>query len=423
MKTNLKEINSYTRQLDITIGWHLIEADYQNEFNKARSRYSIPGFRKGKVPEKIVKKHLGQSIEANFAEYSINTYYRKALDELQLSPINQATINDLNFQEGLDLSFSAQFEIEPELKLPKYQKKFKIKTIRYKAEYEDIKQALAQYQEQHATIKTIDSGAETGHFIKGDFEILDEGGLPVAGSNMENQYIRLGFGLFKDDAEKVFLGAKEGDEVTVTISGEEKPVTYRVTISRVEEQILPDLDDELAKTVNENTSTLEELKQLIKDKIQASLDKDHKEAIRKEIINYFVENSEVEAPDSMVERYLDQIKDDLKKRNQPFEQKQLEENYKSHAEWNIKWYLLKDLLIENESLELSEEEINNKIEEIISQSKENENKITSFYKQSKNRQHLYNDMINEKLFERLSKFAKVKVVEESTNELRKKQAA
>ena len=81
------------------------------------------------------------------------------------------------------------------------------------------------------------------------------------------------------------------------------------------------------------------------------------------------------------------------------------------------------MLIENESLELSEEEINNKIEEIISQSKENENKITSFYKQSKNRQHLYNDMINEKLFERLLNFAKVKVVEESTNELRKKQAA
>ena len=423
MKTNLKEINSYTRQLDITIAWNLIEADYQNEFKKARSRYSIPGFRKGKVPEKIVKKHLGQSIEANFAEHSINTYYRKALDELQLLPINQATINDLNFQEGLDLSFSAQFEIEPELKLPKYQRKFKIKTVRYKAENEDIKIALTQYQEEHATIKTIDSGAETGHFIKGDFEILDEGGLPTAEKKLENQYIRLGFGLFKDDAEKVFLGANEGDKITVTISGKEKPVTYCVTICRVEEQILPDLDDELAKTVNENTSTLEKLKQVIKDKIQASLDKDHKEAVRKEIINYFVENSEVEAPDSMVGRYLDQIKDDLKKRNQPYEQKQLEENYKSHAEWNIKWYLLKDLLIENEDLEVSDEEIDSKIDEIISQSKENENKITSFYRQSKNRQHLNNDIINEKLFERLSNFAKVKVVEESTNELRKKQAA
>ena len=58
MKTNLKEINSYTRQLDVTIAWDMIEKDYQNEFKRARSRYSIPGFRKGKVPETIVKKNL-----------------------------------------------------------------------------------------------------------------------------------------------------------------------------------------------------------------------------------------------------------------------------------------------------------------------------------------------------------------------------
>ena len=67
MKTDLKEINSFTRQLDITIAWNLIEEDYHNEFNRARSHYSMPGFRKGKVPEKIVKKNLGPSIEANFA--------------------------------------------------------------------------------------------------------------------------------------------------------------------------------------------------------------------------------------------------------------------------------------------------------------------------------------------------------------------
>ena len=96
MKTNLKEINSYTRQLDITIYWHLIKKDYQNEFKRARSSYSMPGFRKGKVPEKIVKQKLGASIEANFAENSINTYFRKALHELHLTPINQASINKLN---------------------------------------------------------------------------------------------------------------------------------------------------------------------------------------------------------------------------------------------------------------------------------------------------------------------------------------
>ena len=147
METNLKEINSYTRQLDITIAWELIQDEYEKEFSHARSSYSMKGFRKGKVPENIVKKNLGPSIEAHFAEDSINTYYRKALDELELAPINQASIDNLEFSEGLALSFSARFEVNPKIELPKYQKKFKVKAVRYIPENEDIEQALTHYQE------------------------------------------------------------------------------------------------------------------------------------------------------------------------------------------------------------------------------------------------------------------------------------
>ena len=423
METNLKEINSYTRQLDITIAWELIQDEYEKEFSRARSSFSMKGFRKGKVPEQIVKKNLGPSIEAHFAEDSINSYYRQALDELKLAPINQASIDNLEFREGLALSFSARFEVNPEIMLPKYQKKFKIKAVRYMAGSEDIEQALTQYQEQHASIKTIESGAETGHFIRGDFNVLDDSGLPIVGSKMENQYIRLGFGLFKEDTEKVFIGAKEGDEVTVSIQNKENTVKYHVKINRVEEQILPDIDDELAKTINENTNTLTELKNVIKDELQASLDNDHKELVRKEIIDYFVQNTKVEAPESMVSLYLDQIKDDLEKKNQPFDEKQMKENYQSHSEWNIKWYLIKDQIIENEALDISDEELDGKIQDTISKNQKNETQIKSFYKQSKNKQQLFSKMLIDKLFARLSEFAKVKVVEESTNELRKKQAA
>ena len=423
METNLKEINSYTRQLDITIAWELIQDEYEKEFSRARSSFSMKGFRKGKVPEQIVKKNLGPSIEAHFAEDSINTYYRKALDKLEIAPINQASIDNLEFKEGIALSFSARFEVNPEIMLPKYQKKFKIKAVRYMAGNEDIEQALTQYQEQHASIKTIQSGAETGHFIRGDFNVLDDSGLPIVGSKMENQYIRLGFGLFKEDAEKVFIGAKEGDEVTVSIQNKENTVKYHVKINRVEEQILPDIDDELAKTINENTNTLTELKNVIKDELQASLDNDHKELVRKEIIDYFVQNTKVEAPESMVSLYLEQIKDDLEKRNQPFDEKQMKENYQSHSEWNIKWYLIKDQIIENEALDISDEELDGKIQDTISKNQKNETQIKSFYKQSKNKQQLFSKMLIDKLFARLSEFAKVKVVEESTNELRKKQAA
>jgi len=341
MKTDLKEINSYTRQLDIIVEWNSIQHEFNKEFNKARSRYNIPGFRKGKVPEKIVRKNLGPAIESTFAENSLNEYYRKALEELKISPINQATINNLNFKEGLDLSFTAQFEVEPDIQLPKYQKKIKVRAIRYIAENEDIQQALKQHQEQNANIKTIDSGAESGHFIRGDFQILDENNQPKKGSKLENQYIRLGFGLFKDDKEKIFLGVKEGDEVTLTIPGKERDVTYLVKVRHVEEQILPELDDKLANRINENANNIDALKEIIKVQIQASLDKDHRDAIRKEIINYFVQNTKLDAPESMVNRYLTHIKEDLESRKQPFNESELHENYQSQAEGDINLFQLK----------------------------------------------------------------------------------
>ena len=422
MKTDLKEINSYTRKLDVIIEWDSIENEYQKEFNKARSRYNIPGFRRGKVPEKIVKKNMGPTIEANFAENALNEYYRKALEKLEITPINQATINNLNFKEGLDLSFSAQFEVEPDIQLPKYQKKIKVRAIRYMAENEDIKQALSQYQEQYANIKTIETGAESGHYIKGDFQILDGDGQPKNGSKLENQYIHLGFGLFKDDKEKVFLGVKAGNEVTVTIPGKERDVTYKVKVHHVEEQVLPELDNELARTINKNANNLDDLKKIIKKQMQESLDKDHQDAVRNEIINYFVQNAKLEAPESMINRYLTHLKADLEKRKEPFNEGELKENYQSQAERNIKWYLLKDQLLSLEGMDIADEELDGKISAMIADNKENEKQIKSFYRQSDNRQRLFDEMLNDKLFEKLTEYASIKVVEQSTNELRKQQA-
>jgi len=419
MKTDLKEINSYTRKLDVIVEWDSIENEYQEEFNKARSKYNIPGFRKGKVPEKLVKKNLGQAIEANFAENSLNEYYRKALKNLDISPINQATINSLNFQEGVDLSFTAQFEVEPVIQLPKYKHKIKVRAIRYMAENEDIEKALNQYREQHANIKTIETGAESGHFIKGDFQILGEDGQPKKGSKLENQYIQLGFGLFKDDKESVFLGKKEGDNVIVTIPGKEREVTYKVNIHQIEEQVLPELNDELAKTINENANNIDDLKQIINKQIQASLDKEHNETVRKEIINYFIQNVKLDAPDSMITRYLQHIKEDFENRKQTFKEDELKENYQSQAEWNIKWYLLKDQLLIIEGLDITDEELEGKISELISTNKDNEKQIKSFYMQADNKKHLFDEMLNDKLFEKLTNYATIKVVERSTNELRK----
>ena len=151
------------------------------------------------------------------------------------------------------------------------------------------------------------------------------------------------------------------------------------------------------------------------------MNKDHKDAIHKEIINYFVQNSGLEAPESMVNRYLDHINEDLENRKQSFNKDELKENYQSQAEWNIKWYLLKDQLIAIEGMDITDEELDSKIAEMIIANKENEKQIKTFYKQPDNRQRLFDEMLNDKLFDKLTENASIKVVERSTNELRKQQ--
>tara|TARA_B100000945_G_C20398735_1_gene606180 strand:+ start:70 stop:1344 length:1275 start_codon:yes stop_codon:yes gene_type:complete len=420
MKINLKEINSFTKELEVSVTWDSIQNEYQEEYIKTRKNYSIPGFRKGKVPHQIVKQKLGASIEINFAENSINKYYREALKELEVIPINQATISNLSFKEGSDLSFTAQFEIEPNIKLPKYQNNIKVSAIKYLTEEEDIEQTLNQYQEQHANIKTIETGAKSGHFIRGDFQILFDNGDPKIGSKLENQHIRLGFGLFKNEQEKVFIGCKKGDKIRVSIpQGNDKIVNYEVTILRVEEQLLPDLNDELAKQINKDVKDLASLKEVVKKQIQDSFDQEHNKLVNKEIMNYFVDKTKIDAPLSMVNRYIEHIKEDLVNRKQPFEEDKVNEEYKEQAEWNIKWYLIKGRLLKEESLNVSKEEVDKKITGIISSNKGNEEQITSYFSQPDNKQRVFDEMLNEKLFNKLIEYSKIKVIEKSSNQLRK----
>ena len=124
------------------------------------------------------------------------------------------------------------------------------------------------------------------------------------------------------------------------------PLKYNVKIIKVEEQILPELDDNLAKSVNKNFSNMIDLENHIKQDLQNTLDKDHQELIKKEIINYFIEKTKVDAPESMVSIYLKQLKEDFEKQKQSINEEEFYKNYEPQAKWNIKWYLIKDKIIE-----------------------------------------------------------------------------
>ena len=423
MKTGLKEVNSFTRELDVTVAWENLSNGFEKEFKKAQSTFELKGFRKGKVPLNIVKKNLLPSIEAHFAEHALNEYYRKALDELDLNPINQAQINKLHFHEGCDLEFVAEFEVTPVVKLPKYDKKFKIKTTRYMASTDDIDAALKEIRERHSTIKTIEDGAASGHFVNGDFQELDAAGNAIDGRKIEKQYIKLGEAAFSGDAEKAFHGAKAGDEVKSEITYEEdKKVTYLVNVHKVEEQVLPELDEEFAVLADPEVKTMDELNSKLEAQIQTSLDNEHEKEIQKEVMDYFVKKSKLDAPTSMIENYLTHVVDDVKSKNQnnqPIDEENLKNAYKETAESSVKWYLIKDAIISEAGLDVSKDLVQTKIDEFIEQNPKQKNEIKKFYRKSGNKEKLYEDLLNETLFKHINEFVTNKISEKSTAELKK----
>jgi len=424
MKLKLKEKNDYLRLLNIIVPWNDLKSEYDKEFKKIKSNYSMPGFRKGSVPDNILRKNLGASIDSNFVDHAINIYYKKALEELKLHPINQGQVQDLDFKEKSDLKFDIEFEVMPEYKLPNYKKKNKIKTEKYIANDTDINEAIKNLQNQFAQAKTVDSKIKTGHFVYGDFDKLDEKNEVIKDNTLKNHCIKMGEGLFVKDLEKKFLNKKVNDSVDVTIDQDSGKVKYRVTINKVEEQILPEVNDDFAKLVNNKVSGIKELKKQILENIQNNLDSENKKILNQKIMDYFVDKTKFEPPHSMVSGYhkqlLEQYKADFKAKNQPYEEDKLKEDCDKIAYNMVKWYMLKQQIQINESLSVSADDLEKHINQIIKENPSQKKAIEDYYSKEDNKNQVYNNLVDEKLFKHLNEYFENSVKEISTDKLRLK---
>ena len=423
MKIKFKNINGYTKELTCTVPWKDLEDSFQAEFDRMKSNHTPKGGRKGKVfgrDLELFKRNYITAIEANFAEKSLNEYYQRSIQQEKLNPIDQAKVSNLEFSEKKDLSFTLSFQVVPDIKLPNYQKKFKVNMMKYIPSDEDVSLSLDELREQHSNIKTVDTGAQSGNFIMGDFQELDEGDLPIIGKKMEKQYIKLGIGAFTDSAEKDLLGVKSDEKRKVTVNyGEGKKARYEIHVHKVEEQVLPDLSDDFAVTVSPDLKSLDELKGRIKENIQRSIDDDYEKRKRQELINYFVSKTKFEAPDSMVNRYLDKLIEEQSTKDKNLDKDKFREESKPGAEFNVKWFILKDALLEKAEISINNDDLDNEIDKIVKESNEDEKKIRDFFSDDNNKSSLASNLLNDRLFTHISEFSVIKDKEKSTSELRK----
>ena len=424
MEIDVKSLNSYTREMDVTVPWGDLESKFKDSFSKFRRKHAMPGFRKGKVPEAIIRKNYGPALEIDFAERGMNEYYQLALDDRDLHPINQATIKALEFHEGQSLHFIAEFQVRPEVELPNYKKSIRVEVTRVMSTKTDVELTLQDYQERLSTVEPVESGAQPGHLIMADFQQLDESGVPLIGKKDENQYIRLGQGIFTGDVEAQLTGVKVDDVVRVDTTIEDASRSFELTVKRVEKQIIPELNDEFAHKADPESKTLEDFKAKVAQRIDEKLESDFLDAIKQGIIDHFVNSIVLEVPPSWKESYLDSLLDDFR-RNQPnageIDQEQVRQMYEGEVIRNIKWHMIRDALVAAEKLEVSDEGVQEWIDREIAHHPDRSKHIKVHYKKKDNRNRLRDELLDKALFSKLAELATIKEKKKTTDALRKEQ--
>ena len=421
-----KTKNANEIKIEIKIDAEKFDNAIKKVYFQSAKYFNIPGFRKGKAPQAIVEKYYGKEIfyEDAFNEIAEDEY-KKAIEDNKLDVVSKPEIDIVKMEKGQDLIFTATVQTKPDSKLDKY-KGIEIDKIEYNVKASDIKEELKKMQEKNARIISVeDSPVKNGNITIIDFEGFADVEA-FDGGKAENYELEIGSGAFIPGFEEQIIGMKVGDEKDIVVKFPEdyhakelagKDATFKVKLHEIKKKELPELDDEFAKDVSE-FDTLEELKKSIKERLE-KLNKQKEDAEKRDaVINAIVENLEVEIPSGMIEVEIDNMIADMEQRmsyqglrleqylkmlNKTVEQ--LRTEYEPVAINSIKSRLALEKVIENEKIDATDEEINNKIEEMA----KNYGKKPEELQENKNlKNYIIEGIKNEKAIDFLIKNSKTK---------------
>jgi len=424
MKVTVNEVSSIERKIRVDFEWKDVEGQYNSTLNKLKRGLKVDGFRPGKVPTDVAKRLLGPQLSYDFTNAVIESNYKDVLKEQKIDKFIDLNISSVDFDAGKMFYYEMAIEFDPEFKLPDYKKGFQIKKVVYVLDKEDVDLYLEDIRERHAEVKEVSDGAQKDHYILCDLQETDGDRVPLAGKKVTDRMIKVGEGIFGAPGSEALIGAKADDNIQVQLKPKKgDKINYAVTVKRVESHDLPELTDDFIKN---NFKTLENytaLRKEVENSLQGEWDSRTEKEYLHAITEYFVEKVTMDVPKSRVNRFLDNIVEDMLAKNggKEIDDQKLREQYRPVAEREIRWYLIQEAISTAENSEVTKDEIDQKIKEMAEKyPEENRDAVLKYYRKDENRSHLKNDLHEQKIFDHLKEFVKVKKEIMHTKDFRKR---
>ena len=324
MSLQVEKLEKNMAKLTIEVSAEDLDKAMQAAYQKSKGKISIPGFRKGKAPRKMIEQMYGKGIfMEDAANALIPEHYGKALEECDLEIVSQPEIDVVQAEPGKAFIFTAEVAVKPEVTLGEY-KGLEVPKTEIAVTEEEVDAEIKKEQEKNSRTVTVeDRAAENGDITTIDFEGFVDG-VAFEGGKGTDYPLTLGSGSFIPGFEDQIVGAKTGDHVEVNVTFPEeyqaeelagKAAVFQCDVKKIETKELPELDDDFAQDVSE-FDTFAEYKDSVKKNLEEKKAKDAERAKEDAAVEKAVENAQMDIPDAMVNTQAHQMVDDFARRMQ-----------------------------------------------------------------------------------------------------------
>ncbi len=377
---NMEEKNMV--KLTIEVSAEEFEAALQDAYMKQKNDFSIPGFRKGKVPRNLIEKMYGPGIfYEDAANALIPEAYSNAADESGQDIVSRPLVDIVQIEKGKPFIFSAEVAIRPEVKLGQY-KGVEVKIIDTEVSDEDVMAEIDVERENNARIVSVEGRAiENGDTAVIDYEGFSDG-VAFEGGKGENHPLEIGSGSFIPGFEEQLIGKNVGDDVDVNVTFPEdyhapelagKDAVFKVTIHEVKTKEIPELDDEFAQDVSEY-DTVDEYKESVRAQVAEKKAEAARRTQEEEALDKIVAEAEIDIPAAMIdtqcENMINQFAQQMAGQGISLDyymqyagttMDDMREQVRPDAESQIRHELVLDAIAVAEEIEISEEDIDEEL--------------------------------------------------------------
>jgi len=410
LRVEMEEAGAWTRRLKVTVPAERVKEARGAVRRQFATRVRLPGFRPGKTPPREIEKRFGPAIDQQTLDQLVQESYKEALTGQDVRPISEGKVEDVDWQKDADLKFVVEFDVRPEPEIARVEG-FTVTRPSIEVTAENVDGIMERLRDEAGTWGPLPESETlgTGDKVRVDITALDEVSVKEDGSEPRSYEFVLGEGQAIPAVEEAILTLAPGDEGEFDVRfpddfpdeaqrGENRRL--RIRLKEAERKDRPEVNDEFAQAVGD-FENVEALRSRIEEDLRADAEREAEAEVRRQLLEQVVDANPFELPPTMVEDYLERIlsQGGARGKRDPEEETEVRTQLRGSAEHNLRRMLVVDRLADREGLRASQDDIDERIEEIASRREMQPAEVYVRLEKSGQLEMLENELTEDKVFD------------------------